>query len=116
MKVLVVLRAFFGTIFVLFIPGFAWSFMFFRKDEIDWIERIALSFGLSIALVPLTIFWLNYLFKIKINAFNCSIAIFVLIFIPIIYLLLKKTISHSKNASKKNKVANGKGPPFPKNS
>ena len=109
MKVLVELRAFFGTIFVLFIPGFAWSFMFFRKDEIDWIERIALSFGLSIALVPLTIFWLNYLFKVKINAFNCSIAIFVLIFIPIIYLLLK-------NASKKNKVANGKGPPFPKNS
>ena len=93
MKVLVVLKAFFGTVFVLFIPGFAWSFIFFRKDEIDWIERIALSFGLSIALVPLTIFWLNSLFHIKITLVNSFIVILILILMPIVYLLLQRLIT-----------------------
>ncbi|MHA1833612.1 MAG: DUF1616 domain-containing protein, partial [Candidatus Baldrarchaeia archaeon] len=41
------IRVVLGSIFVLFIPGFAWSYMFFGKGEIDLIERIALSFGLS---------------------------------------------------------------------
>ena len=99
MKLLLVIRILFGTFFVLFIPGFAWSFIFFPKKEIDWIERIALSFGLSIALVPLIIFYLNYLFKIKINAFNCTIVISVITFIPIVYFLLKKVISLTKNSS-----------------
>ncbi len=37
-----VLRLIFGTVFVLFLQEFAWSYVFFGKDEIDWIERIAL--------------------------------------------------------------------------
>ena len=57
-----VLRVVFGSIYVLFLPGFVWSYVFFRKGEIDGTERIALSFGLSIALVPLLTFWMNYLF------------------------------------------------------
>lgn len=78
------LRLIFGTIFVLFLPGFAWSYIFFKRDEIDWIERIALSFGLSIALVPLTVFWLNYLLKIKINLINVTTTILFLILIPVL--------------------------------
>lgn len=69
----------FGSLFVLFLPGFAWSFVFFKKEEIDWIERIALSFGLSIALVPLAVFWLNYFLGVKINRVNVSIVIIALI-------------------------------------
>jgi len=84
MDVVDALRLVFGTIFVLFLPGFAWSYVFFNKDEIDWIERIALSFGLSIALVPLTVFWLNYLFKVKINLMNVTITISLLILIPLL--------------------------------
>jgi len=84
MNVVDALRLVFGTIFVLFLPGFAWSYVFFNKDEIDWIERIALSFGLSIALVPLTVFWLNYLFKVKINLMNVTITISLLILIPLL--------------------------------
>ena len=67
-----------GSVFVLFLPGFAWSFVFFKKDEIDWIERIALSFGLSIALVPLAVFWLNYFLGVKINLLNVTIIILAL--------------------------------------
>lgn len=90
MDVLIGLRMVFGTVFVLFIPGFAWSFVFFRREEIDWIERIALSFGLSIALVPLTIFWLNSFFDVRITLINSFIVVLILTLVPVIYLLLRR--------------------------
>ena len=64
----------FGSIFVLFLPGFALSWVFFpQKSEIGWVERIALGFGLSISAVPLTMFYLNFLFGVKINIQNVAI-------------------------------------------
>ena len=74
-----ILRVIFGSMFVLFLPGFVWSYVFFEKGKIDEIERIALSFGLSIALVPLAVFWLNWIFKVKINLINTSLVILALI-------------------------------------
>lgn len=50
-----------GAVYVLFLPGFVLSFAFFKKGMIDIIERLALSFALSIAVVPLTAFYLNLL-------------------------------------------------------
>ncbi len=73
------IRIIFGSVFVLFLPGLAWSFVFFKKEEIDVIERIALSFGLSIALVPLAVFWLNFFLGIKINLLSVSIVILAII-------------------------------------
>jgi len=57
----------------------------FEKGEIDEIERIALSFGLSIALVPLIVFYLNWLFEIKINLVNSTMVIIALIAVPLVY-------------------------------
>ena len=91
MDIISVLYMVFGLVFVLFIPGFAWSFAFFKKEEIDVIERIALSFGLSIALVSLSVFYLNYLFYVKINAVNSSVVILVLTIIPVVYIYLQST-------------------------
>ncbi len=79
MDFLTVLRLIFGTLFVLFLPGLAWSFVFFKKEEIDAIERTALSFGLSIAIVPLSVFWLNYFIGVKITLLNVSVIILTLI-------------------------------------
>ena len=70
-----ILRVILGSAFVLFLPGFVWSYVFFEKGKIDEIERLALSFGLSIALVPLAVFWLNWIFKVKINLINTSLVI-----------------------------------------
>ena len=54
------IRAILGLPFVLFFPGYALTAALFpRKDDLDPIERIALSLGLSIAVVPLTGFALN---------------------------------------------------------
>ena len=90
MELLMLMRIFIGSVFVLFIPGFVWTYMFFNRNEIDMIERIALSFGLSIALVPLSVFYLNYLLGIKITLVNCSIIVVMLILIPAIWLEMKK--------------------------
>jgi len=55
------LRVAFGLPMVLFIPGYALiAALFPEKDDIDGIERVALSFGLSIAVVPLIGLALNY--------------------------------------------------------
>ena len=55
------LRVLFGVPLVLFIPGYALiAALFPSANDIDGIERVALSFGLSIAVVPLTGLALNY--------------------------------------------------------
>lgn len=78
-----------GSILVLFIPGFIISFIFFETNKIDWIERIALSFALSIAIVPLVIFYLN-LSGIKINTINSFLTILGIILISIVIIRIKK--------------------------
>lgn len=69
----------FGLLYVVFLPGLAWSFVLFTKKEIDWIERIVLSFGLSIVIVPITIYWLNLFPGIRITLVNVSIIILAII-------------------------------------
>ncbi|QSZ67612.1 DUF1616 domain-containing protein [Methanofollis aquaemaris] len=55
------IQVIFGLPMVLFIPGYALiAALFPEKDDIDGIERVALSFGLSIAVVPLIGLALNY--------------------------------------------------------
>ena len=56
-----VLRIIFGLCLVLFFPGYTLlSALFPRKSTLSGIERVALSFGLSIAIVPLVGLILNY--------------------------------------------------------
>jgi uncharacterized membrane protein len=55
------IRTLLGLPIVLFLPGYALiAALFPAKDDLDGIERIALSFGLSIAVVPLIGLGLNY--------------------------------------------------------
>jgi len=63
----------FFTLFLL--AGLLWSFVFFSKKEIDWVERVAISFGLSIGMVTLGIFWLMWLFHVRLNPLSaCLVA------------------------------------------
>jgi len=75
MSILEIFRLIFGSVFI-FLPGLAWSYVFFEKKSIDWVERIALSFGLSIVLVPLSVFWLNLLFGLGITLLSISLVVF----------------------------------------
>jgi len=57
---LVYLRYLLGSIFVLFFPGYSLIKALFPTKELDNIERLALSIGMSLALVPITGLLLNY--------------------------------------------------------
>jgi uncharacterized membrane protein len=58
---LVPLRYVLGTIFVIFLPGYALiEALYPREEELEPLERLALSIGLSLALVPLVGLILNY--------------------------------------------------------
>ena len=96
METLELLRIPIGSVFVLFLPGYAWSFVFFKKGEIDLIERIAVSFGLSIAIVPLVVFWLNWLLTIRINIVTVTAVILGLIGCALISMLLLGKFSEAK--------------------
>ena len=75
------LRAILGIILVFFLPGFAWSLVFFR--QINVLERIALSVCLSIAIVTLSILALHKVAGIKITGFNSVLVIIVVTIIPL---------------------------------
>lgn len=96
MGILELLRIIFSSVFVFFLPGLAWSFVFSKKEEIDVIERIALSFGSSIALVTLVVFWLNWLLRIKINIVNVTAVILELTGCALIILLKMGRFSQTK--------------------
>ncbi len=83
-----VLRAIFGFIFVLFVPGFAWTLVLFPRVNV--IERIALSFGLSIAAVTLSIFALNVVLHISISGFHSFLIILAITVIALVIYALKR--------------------------
>jgi len=58
--VVLYLRYVFGSVLVLFLPGYALIETLYPKRELDELTRFALSIGLSLALVPLTGLVLNY--------------------------------------------------------
>lgn len=103
-------RIIFGSIYVLFLPGFILSYAFFLKtksideknndNSIDWLERIALSFALSIAIVPLIIFYLN-LIGMKINLLNSFLTILGIIItsLIIIFIRIRKLKNYSTHSS-----------------
>lgn len=70
---------------VLFIPGYALIAALFPTDEdLDLIERIALSFGLSIAVVPLIGLGLNYTpWGIRLDPIVISLSLFTIIMVLI---------------------------------
>ncbi len=86
-------RALLGFILVFFLPGFAWTLVFFK--QINIIERIALSFGLSIAVVTLSILTLNVLLGIRITGLNSVLIIIVVTIIPVVFYYLKRFIQRS---------------------
>lgn len=67
-----------AILLVLFVPGYVLvAALFPGHKEIDWIERIALSFGLSIAVVPLLGLLLNFTpFGIRFAPIVGTIALF----------------------------------------
>ena len=84
------LRAILGLILVFFLPGFTWTLVFFRQVNI--LERLALSVGLSIAMVTLSILALHKIAGVTITGFNSVLIIIVVTIIPVVIYYLNRLI------------------------
>lgn len=73
-----------------FLPGLAWTLIFFR--QINIIERVALSFGLSIVVVTLSIFFINRFLEIRITTFNSLLVISTVTILPAVAYYLNRLI------------------------
>ena len=88
-------RAIAAFILFFFLPGFAWTLVFFKQLNI--IERIALSVGLSIAIVTLTILVAHLLLGVRITGLNSILIIIIIVIIPLAIYYLKRIISGSSS-------------------
>ncbi len=89
-----VVRAILGFILVFFLPGFAWTLVFFRQIKV--LERITLSLALSIVIVTLSVLSANRLAGIKITGFNSALVIIVITILPVIVYYLNGVIRRAK--------------------
>ena len=78
-------RIVFGSIVILFLPGYWLTHVFFKNKEIDFLERFALSFALSISVVPLLSFYLNLL-GLKITALSVFLLVVAVFLMSIVFL------------------------------
>jgi uncharacterized membrane protein len=67
-----------GIVYVVFLPGYCMSFLFFARSAINSIERFAFSIALTIAVVPIIIYYLN-LIGIKVSKYSIIIEVSILI-------------------------------------
>jgi uncharacterized membrane protein len=81
-----------GLFLVLFLPGYSLiAALFPAKSDLEWIERLALSFGMSIAVVPLMGLGLNYTpWGIRFIPILISLSAFILLMCGIAYLRRKE--------------------------
>jgi len=81
-------RTILGLFLILFIPGYSLiAALFPKKDDLDGIERVALSFGLSIAVTPLIGLALNYTsYGIRLTPILISLSAFTIIMVFIAYI------------------------------
>jgi uncharacterized membrane protein len=83
-----VIRGVIGVILVFFTPGFAWTLILFKR--INRIERLVLSFALSLALVTLSILGLNVVINMRITGLNAFLTILVLTVIPLLIYITRR--------------------------
>ncbi|MFA4930476.1 MAG: DUF1616 domain-containing protein [Patescibacteria group bacterium] len=83
------IRIIFSFLYLLVLPGLVLSYVFWKHGEIDPIERITLSIGLSLGSIPLVVYVLNKI-GVPINFINVFFEILGVIIISIILLFINK--------------------------
>lgn len=84
-----VIRVILGFILVFFLPGFAWTLVFFK--QINVIERVTLSLALSIVVVTLSLLLASRA-GIRITGLNSALVIVIVTILPALAYYLNKHI------------------------
>jgi uncharacterized membrane protein len=90
------IRAALGFIIVFLLPGFAWTLVFFR--QINILERILLSFVLSLVVVTLSLLFANWIFNIRTTGLNSVLIIIVVTVVPVGIYYLRRFIRHKRTS------------------
>lgn len=89
-----IIRAVIAFLLVFFLPGFAWTLVFFKRISV--IERVVISFGLSIAGVTLSLLVVNRIFGVRITGFNSALVIILITILPMIVYCFNRLIRRRK--------------------
>lgn len=65
---------------LLFVPGYALAAALFpRRNDVSGFERVALSFGLSIAVVPLLAYGLDFAWRVSAQSVTAALTLFIIV-------------------------------------
>ncbi len=92
-----VLRIILGLALVFFLPGFAWSLVFF--SELGIIERVVLSLALSVVVVTISLLFSNRLLGIEITGFNSVLTISTVTALPLAGYYGSRFLRRSKDSA-----------------
>jgi len=95
-----VIRAVLGITLVFFLPGFAWTLVFFKKPGI--LARGVLSIGLSIALVALSILFANYVLGVRISGANSILILIVITLVPLAIYFLRRWVRQRRRRAEQD--------------
>ena len=90
-----VIRAILGFMLVFFLPGFAWSLVFFKQLTV--LERTVFSFTLSVVVVTLSIVFANLVGKVRITGLNSVLIITAITIVPLIVYYLNRMFNRKKS-------------------
>lgn len=91
------IRVILSFILVFLLPGFSWTLVFFSNiRQINVVERLVLSFGLSIAVVALGLLTAYLFFGVSITGTNALLVILPTIIVPVAWYCLLRIIRKRK--------------------
>lgn len=89
MAVLSVLRVVAGALFILFLPGFTWTWVLCDKQRTSILERVVYSFALSVALISIAFFFCSRL-GVRIDFLSSLVIVVIITLLPFMHILLRK--------------------------
>ncbi|MFC2162176.1 DUF1616 domain-containing protein [Candidatus Altiarchaeota archaeon] len=93
-------RIIIGLGYILFLPGYLFSILFFpNNEEIDDIERIGLSFGISIALTMAALLIADRAFMIPLTAESITTIMGELMAVMVVMIVARKFITRKPKQS-----------------
>jgi uncharacterized membrane protein len=90
MPVISLVRIAAGALFILFLPGFAWTWVFYDKEKTGALERVVYSVALSIALLSAAFFFCNLFLGIGINMLSSFIIVSILTILAPAHIRLRR--------------------------
>ncbi|MBI4232473.1 hypothetical protein HY605_04540 [Candidatus Peregrinibacteria bacterium] len=96
------LRASFGMLYTAFLPGYVFVYTFLDRSKLDWVEVLALSFGMSMVIIIFTFLVANQLFHSPLTPSSSMMFLFIVMLFMIAFKLGKGRLRYYSTKIKPN--------------